>query len=143
MVALARQEHGPNISPKGAFGYMQLMPDTAKELGVTPDTPWQKQVDRGLDYYKSILDRNKGNYPAADAGYNAGPNHPGLPKFAQTGDMSGLPAETQKYVRAIGSVDVNVRLHNAPPGTQVSSKASGNVNAPAPLVMTPMLGMGY
>lgn len=106
MVNLARAEGGgySNTSSAGAYGPMQLMPGTYGQYGGGPNDPWQKNVDGGLNYYLSLLRLFNGNYAAADAAYNAGPNNPGVKRFAATGDPSGLPAETQKYVRSINGV---------------------------------------
>lgn len=107
-VALLRKEHGGyrNVSGAGAFGPSQLMPGTARDLGVAdsinaPDYDWRKNLDAGARYYRQQLDRYHGNYAAADAAYNAGPNSSRVQQFAQTHDLSVLPRETQDYVATI------------------------------------------
>lgn len=77
--AVIQQESGGNpnaVSPKGAFGLMQLMPDTARApgFGVTPlqnNTP-EENVRLGTDYLTAMLERY-GNLPDALAAYNMGP----------------------------------------------------------------------
>jgi hypothetical protein len=102
MVALARAEGGGyrGVSPTGAIGPMQLEPGTAAEVGVNP-WDWHENVRGGVEYYRRLLAQFHGNYAAADAAYNAGPNNAGVQRFAATGDPSGLPAETRGYLSNI------------------------------------------
>ena len=87
-------------SPKGAIGPMQLLPGTAKQLGVDPRSITQN-ISGGTEYFKELLAQYGGDYDVAAAAYNAGPNGHGVSYFYQTGDMSHLPLQTQNYVRGI------------------------------------------
>lgn len=95
--AVAWQESRFNqaaVSPKGAMGVMQLMPGTARRLGVDAST-LAGNVDGGVTYLSQMLQRFQGDLPRALAAYNAGPEavqrYGGVPPYV----------ETQAYVRAI------------------------------------------
>ena len=96
LASVARAESGMNpraVSPAGAQGLMQLMPGTAKSLGVDAFDPRQA-VDGAARLLKSHLE-TFGSTELALAAYNAGPGavrrHGGIPPYA----------ETQTYVRRV------------------------------------------
>ena len=75
------------VSPAGAIGLMQLMPQTARELGVDPRDPVQN-IRGGAAYFRRQLDRFDGDLERALAAYNAGPErverHGGVPPLRET-----------------------------------------------------------
>ena len=82
------------LSPKGATGLAQLMPETARELGVNPADPFAN-LEGGARYLRAQLDRFDGNLEKALAAYNAGP--------VRVERANGIPniRETREYVAAI------------------------------------------
>lgn len=91
--AVIQVESGGNpsaISPKGAQGLMQLMPQRAAELGVqNPFNPLQN-LDGGVRHLRNLLQSFAGNLTLALAAYNAGEAavraHQGVPPFPETRD---------------------------------------------------------
>lgn len=76
------------LSKKGAQGLMQLMPTTAKELGVSNAFDVQQNIEGGVKYLAGLLQTFNGDISLATAAYNAGPKavkrHSGIPPFAET-----------------------------------------------------------
>jgi len=84
-------------SKAGAIGVMQLMPKTAKGLGVDPLNP-EENIRGGVTYLKQMYDKYQ-DPTLALAAYNAGPGR--LDKALKSGQgIAGLPRETQNYVVA-------------------------------------------
>lgn len=84
------------VSPKGAIGPMQLMPSTAKDLGVDPHDP-QQNVAGGVQYFHNMLGLFGGDEKKAAAAYNAGP---AAVHNALIG-KKGIPTETKNYLKNI------------------------------------------
>ena len=95
--ALVWQEsrwHARAVSSAGARGLAQLMPGTAREMGVNPDDPFAN-LEGGARYLREQLDRFDGDVEKALAAYNAGPG--------RVMAANGVPAiaETQNYVASV------------------------------------------
>jgi hypothetical protein len=96
---------GKNVrsSSAGAQGHMQLMPGTAKEMGVADIADPYQNIEGGVKYYAKMLKRF-GDPVVAAAAYNAGPGnvskYGGVPPFAETKNY------VRKFVKLVGAEDL-------------------------------------
>jgi soluble lytic murein transglycosylase len=76
------------VSSKGAQGLMQIMPETARELGLDQPFLGEENLDAGARYLRELHDRYEGSWVHALAAYNAGPTavdrHGGVPPYRET-----------------------------------------------------------
>lgn len=125
VAAVVRAESGFRtraVSPKGAMGLMQLMPSTARLLGVEDAFDGRENIFGGCRYLRSLIDRFDGDLKLALAAYNAGPEavarHNGVPPFR----------ETQNYVRQVmGLYNGESVLFAGPRRVRVIRDGSGRI----------------
>ncbi|MEX3772618.1 lytic transglycosylase domain-containing protein [Pseudomonas sp. MYb118] len=96
-VIQAESAYDPSArSAKGAVGLMQLMPDTAREMGVTDAYDPKANIQGGTKYLKRLLTLFDNDIALAVAAYNAGPQ-----AVLSRGGVIPPFAETQRYVPSV------------------------------------------
>jgi soluble lytic murein transglycosylase-like protein len=113
------------VSPHGAEGLMQLMPETAAELGVADPFDPRENIDAGSRYLKQLLDRYGGNLAMALAAYNAGPR--------RIDSGAGLPQETVDYLKSFSGFFVNPIAPPLPIGQGVGT----SMGSPTEIALPP------
>jgi soluble lytic murein transglycosylase-like protein len=106
IVAAESNFNSDAVSPKGAIGLMQLMPETAREWGADPRIP-EQNVEAGTRYLRFLIDRYRNRrrpLACAIAAYNAGPaavdRFHGVPPFRET---RGYVARVLSFLRRFDS----------------------------------------
>ncbi len=125
--AVVKVESGGNpeaVSRKGAMGLMQLMPETAVEMGVTKVFDPQENLDAGVRQLRVLLERYNGDLDKALAAYNAG--------AGAVDRAGGVPrnSETRDYVRKVTNnyfqSDAGLQVIAAPTGQTSASPGIAN-----------------
>lgn len=104
--AIAHAESGFDaqaVSPKGAQGVMQLMPETSRELGVDDPFDAGESIQAGARHLQQLLRRYRNDYVLAAAAYNAG--------IGAVTRYGGVPPhrETIEYVRKVAALHARYR----------------------------------
>ena len=107
------------ISPKGARGLMQLMPDTARRMGVANIYDPKQNIEGGVKYMRLLLDMFGGDVNLALAGYNAGEN-----AVMKYGNQIPPYRETLEYVRRISG---RYNMISDPQYIQSARRVSGEI----------------
>jgi len=144
--ALVRVEssYDPNaVSRRGAMGLMQLMPATAKRLGVDDPFDPEKNIRGGVREFSRLLDQYSGNLQFALAAYNAGEGavarYRGVPPYAETRDYvsriltiyTGQPYRMGGSVRRARPVKMVRGRNGATVITNTTASATESARSPA------------
>ena len=137
------------VSSKGARGLMQLMPDTARRMGVTDAFDARQNIFGGVRYLRLMLDAFQGDVRLATAAYNAGPTavtrYGGVPPYRETRgyvqkiqqilSASGASATQATFLtpnpRTLDGLPTAVQPATKVPARAKGGKATGKAKSPA------------
>jgi soluble lytic murein transglycosylase-like protein len=135
--SVIRAESGFNVkavSPKGAQGLMQLMPQTASQLGVQNPFDAQANVEGGTRYLRELLERYHFDLVKALAAYNAGPQrveqYGGVPPYYET------KAYVARIVRDFNRKKLAAKAAAQTPAQSPVQKSTANKPVPNPAPAT-------
>jgi Transglycosylase SLT domain len=139
LASVVRAESGGNaraVSRTGAQGLMQLMPQTAAQLGVADSFRPEQNIQGGTAYLDALLVRYHDNLALALAAYNAGPEavekYHGVPHYRETRIyVARVILEFNRRKKAEAQSRAAVSVHG-PQGTAQSAAVSSPVSHPVP-----------
>jgi len=108
------------VSPKGASGLMQLMPDTAREMFVKDIFDAKENIEGGTRYLRVLANQFSGDMVKMVAAYNAGPD-----AVARNGGTVPPYEETQEYVRKVIALYFQYKDQVSPPRVTNPAEQAG------------------
>lgn len=123
------------VSPKGAQGIMQLIPETAKRFGVANSFDPAENIEGGVKYLRFLLDYFHGDYARAIAAYNAGEKavdrYKGVPPYAETQNYVNHVAKSLRNEREKQTVRpaANIKISEHPTSVETNPSITASVGS--------------